>query len=232
MTVRAPRDAVAVNHTAMPLAGSGGPWTGYVDVAHPNVKLRYVATNFVIPTVTCTSRNSKASFWAGLDGYGNSTVEQVGISTDCSVGQPVYFAWWEMVPGGTQYQFEVNPGDSIFAAVFYDYSTGVYSLALTDKTRGQSFNQSERCPSGSTCQNTTAEVILEADNGTNLSKFTPVNFTNSVITTRNGTHGTFGNDYYWDLAEPEMTGPNGPLATVSGLTNNGANFSITYRRSS
>jgi len=223
-------------------AGSNGTsnWSGYVDVAHANVKLRYVASSFTVPTVTCTSSDSKASFWVGLDGYGNSrTVEQVGISTDCAPDAfghnfPVYRDWWEMYPQGTRYVKGVVPGDQITAAVFYDYSTGVYSLTITDKTDTRaSFTVQERCPSGSTCQNTTAEAVLEANGGSHLSKFTTVNFTNSAITSRNGTHGTFGNGNLWNLNEPLMTGSNGgPLANVSGLSNNGGNFSISYHQSS
>jgi len=45
------------------------------------VKFRYVAANFKIPTVTCASSNSKASFRVGIDGYGNKTVEQDGIAS-------------------------------------------------------------------------------------------------------------------------------------------------------
>lgn len=202
-------------------------WTGLVAKAHANVKLRYVATNFVIPHVSCTSSNSKASFWAGLDGFGNGTVEQVGISTNCFNQQPTYIAWWEMYPQGVHYQFYARPGDSIFASVYYNSSTNAYNLVLNDNTNGSSINTNQKCPSGSTCQNVDAEVILEADNGTNLSNFTPVSFTGSAVTTRNGTHGTFVSGYYWDLVRPLMTGPNGDLARVNG---SGANFSFSYIR--
>jgi hypothetical protein len=209
-------------------------WSGYVDVAHQNVKFRYVESNFTVPAVTCTSLTSKASFWVGLDGYGTSTVEQDGLSTDCSIGRPNYQVWYEMFPQGVVYMpFHPRVGDHITAAVFYNYSTGVYNLSVTDHDASlANFNVQQRCPSGHTCQNATAEAVLEADNGTNLSKFTQVNFVNSVVTSRNGTHGTFQNANLWDLKKPIMTGSNGqPLANVSGLGNNGENFSVTYHES-
>jgi hypothetical protein len=242
-TVRSPLDAATLNQASLQRAGpafaSGRQvWSGYVDVAHANVKLRYVASNFTVPAVRCTSATSKASFWVGLDGYGTNTVEQVGISTDCylniaGVPIPFYQSWWEMFPGGTQYVNNVRPGDQITASVYYNYGTGVYSLAVNDKTSsGGSFTVQKRCPSGHTCQNTTAEAILEANNGTALSNFTPVTFFNSAVTSRNGTHGAFGNANLWNLAEPVMTGSNGqPLANVSPLSNHGGNFRITYHES-
>jgi hypothetical protein len=239
--------ALAVALAMAPAAAVGGPapfgpafagsfgtsnWTGYVDVAHANVKLRYVETHFTIPLVSCTSPFSKASFWAGLDGLTNGTVEQVGISTNCNMGNPVYLSWWEMFPEGVHYRFSVRPGDSITAEVFYDESTGIYHLTLNDNTKGLSINQQARCPSGSTCKNTNAEVVLEADGGTKLSRFPTVTFANSKVTSRNGTHGTFQNTSLWDLNQTLMTGSHGPLATLSTPSNNGANFSVTYQRSS
>jgi peptidase A4-like protein len=211
------------------------PWTGFVDEAHANVKLRYVATNFVVPRVTCTSPISKASFWDGLDGYGNPTVEQVGLSTNCFNGQPTYLTFWEMFPNGPNYMYYVNPGDSLFIAVYYDSSANDYSLQMTDNTSGVSFNKIETCPSGYTCANADAEVILEAAGGTNLSQFTSVQFTGSTVTTRNGTHGGFTNAYYWDLHGPVMKNASGQeLAQLSppNTTGTTSTFWMTYLRSS
>jgi hypothetical protein len=223
----APRQAAPV------FASSYGTqvWSGYVDVADPNVKFRYVESSFTIPAVTCTSLTSKASFWVGLDGFGTSTVEQAGLSTDCSIGRPNYRVWYEMFPHGVVFMpFHPRVGDHLTAAVFFNYSTGVYNLSVTDREASlANFNVQQRCPSGHTCQNATAEAVLEADNGTNLSRFTQVSFVNSVVTSRNGTHGTFKSSSLWTSNKPVMTGSNGqPLANISGLGNNGENFSITY----
>jgi hypothetical protein len=211
----------------------GSNWTGYVDVAHAGVKFGYVATNFTVPTVTCTSSGSKASFWVGLDGYGNNTVEQVGISTDCLDGVPRYEAWLEMFPKGTDYIFQVFPGNTIFMRVTHNFRNGLYYLTLEDRSVfNHSFvNLPASCPKGSTCESSTAEVILEAANGGHLSKFTKVTFAGSDVISRNGTHGAFRKATLWSLAEPLMTGANGkPLASVSATSNNGQNFSFTYRQ--
>lgn len=209
-------------------------WTGYIDVADPNVKLRYVQSTFTVPTVTCTSSGSEASFWVGLDGYGNSTVEQAGLSTNCHGGQPVYQDWYEMYPRGTDYEHYVNAGDSITAAVYYNSGNGDYDLSVTDNTNSAaSFDVAAVCPSGSTCENTTAEAVLEADNGTNLSDFTPVFFTDCGVTSRDGTHGAFQDAYLWDTTYQIMTNSSGnPLASLTATWDSGEDFEITYDRSS
>ena len=220
--------------TFAPLADHGGSnWTGYIDLAHRGVKFRKVAARFRVPTVTCTSSNSKASFWVGLDGAGTPTVEQVGISTDCASGRPRYVSWWEMFPHGTQNMFPVHPGDSIIMWVSQNCNCAIYDLSVTDTTAGHtsSFVQQSLCPPRNTCKSATAEVILEADNGTNLSRFTTATFTSATVTTRSGASGGFRNTGSWNLRKSLMTGRNGaPLATVSATSHNGEDFSFTYRQ--
>jgi hypothetical protein len=172
----------------------------------------------------------------GLDGYGygNGTVEQVGLSTDCmpvnGTAEPVYQVWWEMFPNSVQYVRNVRPHDHLALSVFYNSSTSRYRLSITDKEFPPAdFTVRERCPSGHSCRNATAEAVLEANNGSFLSKFSPVTFSSSSVTSRAGTRGAFGNTTLWDLAKPLMTGSNNqPLAHVSRLSNHGRNFTITY----
>jgi hypothetical protein len=202
-------------------------------IAHKGVKFRYVATKFRVPTVTCTSTNSKSSFWVGLDGAGTPTVEQVGVSTDCHNRHPTYQSWYEMFPEGVQYMFSVHPGDSLSMWVSQNSSGGIYELSVTDTTSGHtaSFVESRLCPPRKTCESTTAEVILEANNGTDLSKFTKVTFTGSTVIPRSGASGAFRTTSLWNASESLMTGANGqPLATVSATSHNGEDFSFTYKQ--
>lgn len=211
----------------------GSNWTGYVDRAHRGVKFRYVAARFTVPTVTCTSSNSKASFWVGLDGAGTPTVEQVGISTDCHSGHPTYQSWYEMYPEGVQYQFSVHPGDSISMWVSQNSSGGIYELSVTDTNSRHpaSFVKPGLCPPRKTCESATAEVILEANNGTDLSKFTKVTFADSTVIPRSGASGGFRSTSLWTASESLMIGKNGrPLATVSATSRNGEDFSFTYKQ--
>lgn len=207
-------------------------WTAYVLVGHQE-GFRQVTADFKVPTVTCTSAQSKASFWIGLDGYGNGTVEQVGITTDCDQSYPNYGEFYEMWPNNPQYPFRVNPGDSIAMSVTYD--SGHWNLAEKDLTQPtEKFNLPLTCPSGKVCENMTAEAVLEAASGTHLSKFTTTGFTEFQAVDSSGAKvGLKANGAVWGLAKLLMTGTDGqPLADLSTITDNGEVFSFTYKQAS
>ena len=209
-------------------ASAKQPWTGYVLVGH-EVGFRQVTADFKIPVVSCTASGSKASFWIGLDGYNNGTIEQVGISTNCD-NVPEYTAWFQMWPSTINYQFLVHPGDSIAMSVAY--VSGHWALALKDLTDGQKFNVSEKCPSGKVCENMTAEAILEAASGSNLSSFNTTGFTEfQAVDSTGAKTGLVANGDLWGLAKVLMTGTNGqPLADLSTITDSGENFSFVYKQ--
>ena len=212
-------------------------WTGYVLVGHSE-GFRQVTGKFKVPSIICTSSNSKASFWIGLDGYNygtahSGTVEQVGISTDCWNFSPTIQAWWEMFPSGVQYAFNVLPGDTI--SMLVKYVGGAWNLALTDLTRNDNnhkFNVTETCPSGHVCENMSAEAVLEAG-GSGLSNFASATFSEfQAIDSSGASTGLVADGSYWGLAEVLMTGNNGQnLADVGAITNNGQNYTLTYRQS-
>jgi hypothetical protein len=222
---------------AKPDAVTNDTWTGYVLVGHSE-GFRQVTGKFKIPPVSCTSPGSKASFWIGLDGYNygtahSSTVEQVGISTNCSNSSPQVRAFWEMAPNGTQLQFNVVPGDTI--SMLVKYVGGAWNLALTDLTHNDNahkFNVTEKCPSGYVCENMSAEAVLEADGGNNLSNFTSATFSEfQAIDSSGASTGLVADGSYWGLAEVLMTGNNGQnLADAGPITNNGENYTLTYRQ--
>lgn len=217
---------------------SGPVWTGYLDVAHGTTVFNRVTADVKIPSiVACTSVNSKASFWIGI--WGGNAVEQVGIATDCTNSLHNIRAWYEQVPaaGGAKYQFTAFPGDSIAMAVSYDNSTKKYDLALTDLSRpspSTKFNVSLPCPPGvnANCKNLNAGAILEASNGTNLSQFSTTSLTEfQAVTDTGAVTGFQANGAAWGLAKTLMVGANGqPLADLSAITNNGENFSLTYKQ--
>ena len=106
-------------------------WAGWADVADTNVELRYVTSNFVVPTVSCPGYGYEASFWAGLDGdQEGSTVEQVGVDAYCDISLPSggyapdYTSWWEMFPLLPHTKGNVSPGDQIAASVYYNSTNG------------------------------------------------------------------------------------------------------------
>lgn len=224
--------------TSAAAAVTNSLWAGYVLVGHSE-GFRQVTGEFKVPPVSCTSPGSKASFWIGLDGYNHGTaqsdtVEQVGISTNCVNSAPEFRAWWEMVPNGPQYQFNVIPGDTI--SMLVKYVGGAWNLALTDLTHDDNahkFNVTEPCPSGHVCENMSAEAVLEADGGHNLSSFTPATFSEfQAIDSSGASTGLVADGSFWGLTEILMTGNNGQnLADPGPITNNGENYTLTYRQS-
>jgi Peptidase A4 family len=219
-------------------------WAGWADVADTNVALRYVTANFVVPTVSCPGAGYDAAFWVGLDGdQEGSTVEQVGVDAYCDIKLPSggyapdYTSWWEMYPGGVHTKGNVSPGDTIAVAVYYDSSTGKYSLALSDSKRtGPDISTSQPCPGGYTCHNKTAEVIAEdsgggPSKGVYLAKFSKVTFSQVGVTSRDGTHGTLEGNSLWSSNELKMAYQGHAMATPSAREDGATEFSVTWNGS-
>lgn len=163
----------------LPIISSGGPkpgsaderpsgtpitasynWSGYADSATAPGTFTRVSGRWTTPRVTCTPEDQISSAWVGLDGYANSTVEQVGTVSWCYLGRPTYFTWYEMYPADTiQVGNSLRPGDKITGTV--SRTGSVYTLSLTDSTRpANSFSVTKTC-SLSTCKATSAEWISE-----------------------------------------------------------------------
>lgn len=61
---------------------------------------------WTVPATSCSvHENSEVSAWLGLGGLSDApddTLEQIGTDTSCNNGAAQYYAWWEMVPPGSQ----------------------------------------------------------------------------------------------------------------------------------
>ena len=200
-------------------------WAGYVDVAKAGTTFRSMSAEFRVPTVKCTSSNSQASIWIGLDGKTDNTIEQLGLSTNCDLGTPVYQGWYEMFPKGTVYRgYYSHPGDLISLSVSYNYSNHQYSFVYDDKTNAaSSFSIPAVCPAKYTCRNLDAEAIMEAAGGTNVSRFSKVTFSDTSIVTRTGKRGAFAASSLWNLTESFMQ-----HTSISRPSDGGSVFSISY----
>jgi hypothetical protein len=135
-------------------------WSGYVSYLPTQQSYSAVYGSWAVPKLFCSSEQRLASDWVGLDGYGDSTVEQAGTLEWCFEGSPYYYTWWEMYPAGTTtVGSTVNPGDKISAKIVRSGTS--YTLAVTDSTTtGNSFSTVQSCPA-STCLDESAEWIHE-----------------------------------------------------------------------
>jgi len=205
-------------------------WSGYADTACPTCALRFVSTRFTVPSINCTvlttSGDLYAAFWDGLDGWRDSTVEQTGVDATCLGTTPYYFAWYETYPLDPV-AFSITglgPGDAVSVSVYFNATRDQYQLTFDDITQGAGFVTSQPCPSGSTCRNSSAEVIAEAPYSGGilpLADFGNVFYSGATVTSRNGTHGNLGDGYLWSPSEIDMANGNKVLAEPGPLSEMG-----------
>jgi Peptidase A4 family len=208
-------------------------WSGYADSASAAGTFTAVSGSWVQPATFCTPEQRLTAFWVGLDGYSNSTVEQLGTLAYCFEGQAYYYTWWEMFPGNSvTVGSAVRPGDLISASV--TRSGASYTLSLTDRNNpANSFSTVQTCAL-TTCLDQSAEWIAERPafpiGITPLSIFTPWTPFNGSQTA-NGVKGTIASG-------PNATGilmldatATYQLDSVSRLPARGTSFSARWLNS-
>ena len=203
-----------------------GNWSGYADTGSG---YSTVTGKWTEPSASCTSTESLAAFWVGIDGYSSSSVEQDGTLIECYGGTAYYYTWWEMYPtndiqvvGDT-----LRPGDSISASVVRSGTS--YTLAVTDSSRsGDSFSTKQSC----SCANSSAEWIAEAPSGSSgvepLSHFSTFSLNSATVktTSKSGVISSFTDD------EITMVDSSGRVEAQPGALNGSGNaFSVTWERS-
>lgn len=226
--------------TPAQMAENSPNWGGYVASGN---KFRYVKATFVVPRLNCAKTPGKPGTptfvgeWAGLDA---ATVEQDGIQAECDGRNAQYAAWYEMYPKAAVYPpMTVNPGDTVQASVWYAANKHEYELTLSDLTDNQGFTEWARC-GGSSCANSTAEVITEAPGKSGAAKaaYFPLadcgttSFTGISITDSAGRRGSFGSAD-WQSTRFEMEDDAGQVkAAISGLLGNGSAFRTYWEHES
>jgi hypothetical protein len=142
-------------------------WSGYVaetNLSKPAVNsVSAVSGSWIIPTVKPSTDNTYCAFWVGIDGYSNSTVEQIGTEHDCINKKVSYYAWFEMYPGASQeiVDFPLSPGDVISASVKYT-STNVFTMIISNNTKKITSVIPTKYTKSSTAKRQSAEWIIEA----------------------------------------------------------------------
>lgn len=194
-------------------------WGGYVA---SGATYSSVTSTWIQPTTRCSTKGV-VSFWVGLDGWGDQTVEQTGTGVDCRTGTPQYYAWWETYPTNNQQTYTattVAPGDRIKATV--TVAGTQYTLTLVDSTQGWTRTTTAAAPAGAA--NASAEIVAEAAsvNGTisPLPDFDAVSFSASGI--GDGTPQLAG-------AQPVdmINDAKSPISTTSAIDDTGG-FTVTY----
>ena len=205
-------------------------WSGYADDNSSGNTYSRVSSNWTEPSASCTSTESLAAFWVGIDGYSSGSVEQDGTLIECYRSRAYYYTWWEMYPsnaiqvvGGS-----VSPRDSISSSVVKSGSS--YTLKVTDSTHpANSFTTTQTC---SSCADTSAEWIAEAPSGSSgvypLSNFGSWSTSGASVTS-----GSTGNISSFPDDELTMINNAGSVKAQPGsLSMGGGSFTVTWDRSS
>jgi hypothetical protein len=212
-------------------------WSGYAAETNLNSPASNAVTSvsgtWTVPTVTGKA-NAYSSVWVGIDGYSSNSVEQLGTEQDTSrSGATSYYAWWEMYPNPSVQitSMTIHPGDSISASV--TYSSGAFTLQITDSTTGQSFSTTQ---ASATAQRSSAEWVVEAPSSISgvlpLANFGTATFTGAQATI-NRTTGAIDNASWQNTPIDMVTKSGTVIAQTSGLTDTTkspitSSFSVTY----
>jgi hypothetical protein len=176
-------------------------WAGYAG-NRAGTTFRHVSAAFQVPYLDCAAAStSYSSHWAGLDGLGSASVEQVGVEADCSGSTPRYYAWYEMYPKPVSVAFTVRAGNAVQASVTYKRSARKFVLMLRDTTSGRHFTRTLKC-AAKACLRSSAEVISEApSNGSAgilpLADYRAASFSSITLTTSGG-HRSGLSSRYWN----------------------------------
>jgi hypothetical protein len=205
---------------------SSSNWSGYADV---DETFSSVGGSWVEPSTTCTSTESLAAYWVGIDGYSSDSVEQDGTLVECYESTAYQYSWWEMYPtNDIQVVGEsVAAGDHITGTVVRSGTS--YKLTVTDSTHtANSFSTTQ---TGSDA-NSSAEWIAEAPccSGSSvypLSDFHTWTLTGATVSTTSGS-GVISTYPNYEIT---MVGTSDTKAVPSALNSSGNGFTVTWEHS-
>ena len=203
-------------------------WSGKVATGSNVTKAE---GSWIVPKVKCNSGDTYSSFWVGIDGYSDLTVEQTGTDSDCNGSTPVYYAWHEYYPNPPRLSpVTIHAGDVMSASV--TYSNGKFTTKITNVTTGH-WGSSTATVSGA--QRTSAEWIAEAPSSGGLvlplADFGTVYFGDDHTGVSSTCHAKIGSKSgpIADFTHVSITmnGPN-DMATPSVLSSDGSSFFVKW----
>jgi hypothetical protein len=208
-------------------------WSGYVAASNLQQSVpgsvSHAAGAWTVPTLLPTPDTSYCAIWVGIDGFNDSSVEQMGTSHDWVQGAQQNYAWFEMYPNGS---FEINGfpvdnGDQISARIAY-IGNDIFKMVMFNHTKGVTTTIPYSYTTSSAAQRSSAEWIVEAPYSGEILplsdfKLATLNYCSAII---DGMSGTIGN---WMNDAITMEGSNGVKAQTSALLHNGSAFTVTWQ---
>ena len=155
-------------------------WSGYAaenNFSSPDKhSVTSVEGSWIVPSISPAQSGSYCYIWAGIDGYDNDTVEQIGTAHNWFAGSLQQFAWFEMFPAGAFFigGFPVNTGDQIKVSVKYA-GNHTFILKIYNITQQVFFQVPTSLTKSKAAKRQSAEWIVEAPLQP-LSNFSPIQF--------------------------------------------------------
>lgn len=214
-------------------------WSGYAAVtnlANPEPgSVTEVSGSWQVPVLIHSNKIKRrrfSSFWVGIDGFSNNTVEQVGTESDVWINRrgrkrQRNYAWIEVYPKPLQkiLNFPVKAGDEITAEVQYT-GTNTYTFTIANITQGVFYTTNQQA----IAENSSAEWIVEAPflrQILPLANFGKAFFKNCLVEI-NGISGSIKNEA-WKNQPIIMETKKGVLKAIpSDLFPDGASFSVQW----
>jgi hypothetical protein len=222
--------------------GTSGNWSGYTSetslTSPQNGAVTDVRGCWTIPAVSASgSAHTYSSFWIGIDGYSDNTVEQIGTEQDWTTGGQANYVWFEMYPKGAYLisGFPIVPGDKFGARVEFT-GNSTFVLSITNYTRNTAYTVPTHDTRARSAKRSSAEWVVEAPYSGGvlpLADFGTGSF-NNCVATFNGTTGPIDDAFWQDDAITMETSGGAVKAQPSGLTDSTANgttssaFSVTW----
>jgi hypothetical protein len=153
--------AAASSVEAVPIqrvrAGTAKNWAGYIAHGGPFTS---ASTSWTEPSIRCAANEKSAlASFAGIDGAGSSTVEQIGTLANCRNGRVTHQGFYEMFPRSAfAISKKVRAGDSLTATVVAS-APSTFTLTLVNRTAGWTFSTKARSAKAKLAS---AEAITEA----------------------------------------------------------------------
>jgi hypothetical protein len=186
-------------------------WAGYVATGTAGSPVSYtsVTGTWTVPPATCSDKlaaSGSSTAWVGLGGYTTKFQEEVGTDSNCNAqDQPIYYAWFELVPNISFKVFptttdKVSPGDTITGLV-KSLSIRFVLLQIHDQTAGWTFSRTidygqQDITSAEWIVAAPAQCLYFVCSQANLTNFGALTMRNVSVTTSSGTTGTL-NDSDW-----------------------------------
>jgi hypothetical protein len=199
-------------------------WAGYATTAGV---FSGISGSWKVPVASGSDETAADATWIGIGGISSNDLIQVGTQNIVSPdGQVSTSAFYELLPDASEdiTTLTVNPGDTVSASLS-EISTGEWRITLNDTTTGDTFSTTVAYGSSES----SAEWIEEDPSDGNdqqipLDSFGTVDFTGGTVVDNGSTDSiTASGAKSVSMVNSEEQS----LASVSSLSTNGENFSVT-----